>query len=488
MTDDVRTALYDLAREVDTTPLDVSGLARAASGRRRRRRLGAVAGLAAVLVALPSAWAAVQPPERLVPDVAAPAGGGQLVGGRFEVRYDGQAYDEQRAGAALADCVQLPGLRYGSSLESLPPIDLLGFLGSAEQLAEAQRCLQGIPAARVTFIAEEGPPVELRLSARQDGKRLQVSVGDLRANVDDGLEHTLSVRNTTDATLYVDEVRLFADLAGGALRVRSQVCSQLADPGEPEFGAGDCRSRYSPIALDPGQTWTTLVSVWLSRAAAPELVPGEYTFSHGVSMRTTRPVTADDRDASDGVLFDLTYVVHDVLSDAAPAAEAQPPEGQTQTVQVFFSSTAEDGPGDYCNQVVAVPRELPVTAAVATAALNELFGGPTSEEERSLGAGSLFSAATADLLRSVRIEDGTAYVDLRDFRTHPARNTLGAASTSCGGTAFLTSVTRTLTQFPTVQEVHLAFDGDPRAFVEWMQGFCPEPVPAGDPCDPEPFR
>jgi DNA-directed RNA polymerase specialized sigma24 family protein len=33
-----------------------------------------------------------------------------------------------------------------------------------------------------------------------------------------------------------------------------------------------------------------------------------------------------------------------------------------------------------------------------------------------------------------------------------------------------------------------AFDGDPRAYVEYMQGGCPEPIPASDPCDPAPFR
>lgn len=49
-------------------------------------------------------------------------------------------------------------------------------------------------------------------------------------------------------------------------------------------------------------------------------------------------------------------------------------------------------------------------------------------------------------------------------------------------------VASTLRQFPTVTDVRYAFDGDPRAWVEFTEGGCPDdPIPPGDPCDPRPW-
>lgn len=173
--------------------------------------------------------------------------------------------------------------------------------------------------------------------------------------------------------------------------------------------------------------------------------------------------------------------------DAAPrpapatptTAAASPSPSPTQTLQVFFTPT--DAAGD-CAAVEGVDREVPRTEAVATAALQQLFAGPTEAEQRR-GLRSFFGPETRGLLRSVRVADGVAYVDL-DAQVLQ----LNGASTSCGSAALTATIGRTLRQFPTVDDVRHAVEGDPSAFSAFVQAGCPEPRRPGDRCDPEPFR
>jgi spore germination protein GerM len=152
---------------------------------------------------------------------------------------------------------------------------------------------------------------------------------------------------------------------------------------------------------------------------------------------------------------------------------------QAASVQVYFSpALAPQTPAD-CARVQPVRRELSSTPAVATAALHLLFAGP-SDAERAAGLRSPFSPATAGLLKRLVIRRGTAYVDLHDLRSQ-----LGSATSSCGALELRTQIDRTLRQFPTVQRVRLAVDGDPRALHEWLG----EPCDATNAhCDPRPFR
>jgi hypothetical protein len=168
-------------------------------------------------------------------------------------------------------------------------------------------------------------------------------------------------------------------------------------------------------------------------------------------------------------------------STEVPAAPSAPRAAGTRTVEVLLLAPDD---GD-CGAVRPVQRRVPDDGAVATQALRELFGGRTTDQERAAGLQSPFGPATADLLRQVRVVDGTAYVDLDGGR----RRAIDFAGTSCGGQAFFAVVVGTLRQFPTVTQVRFAFDGDPRDFVQWSQGGCPdEPVPPGDPCDPRPWQ
>jgi spore germination protein GerM len=149
------------------------------------------------------------------------------------------------------------------------------------------------------------------------------------------------------------------------------------------------------------------------------------------------------------------------------------------TLRVYFNHAQRAGTEADCAIVFELRREVPPTAAVATAALQQLFAGPT-EAERAAGYRSPFSAATAGLLKRVHIEHGTAYVDLNDLR-----DSLAGATSSCGAAEFNTAIERTLRQFSTVRRVILAIDGDPRRFYEWMGQECDL---TNDGCDAAPFR
>jgi hypothetical protein len=145
---------------------------------------------------------------------------------------------------------------------------------------------------------------------------------------------------------------------------------------------------------------------------------------------------------------------------AAPtsATPASSSAGTTNLLVYFHRGT----PGDPA-KVVAVPRSVPRTAAVATAALNELLPGPTAAE-RADGYWSMFVPGTARSLKSVRVADGVAYVDFRDIR-----NTIPNASSSFGSTALLAELDTTLRQVPTVKSTVYSFDGDVTLFYQWLQ-------------------
>jgi spore germination protein GerM len=119
---------------------------------------------------------------------------------------------------------------------------------------------------------------------------------------------------------------------------------------------------------------------------------------------------------------------------------------------------------------------------VATAALRELFEGPT-QPEQDRGFTSLFGPGTGGLLRSVYVDDETAYLDLeRAFLD------IDNVSTTCGRKMALGSLEATLTQFPTVEDVRYAVEGKPATFYDGLGIGCPSPSPQGDRCDPAPFQ
>src|SRR5689334_4372504 len=80
-------------------------------------------------------------------------------------------------------------------------------------------------------------------------------------------------------------------------------------------------------------------------------------------------------------------------------------KSETTTIKVYFSDTKNNENFEDCAKVRAVTRTIPKTAAVAKAALEELFKGPTPEEEKA-GLVSVFSENTKDILISIKIKNG----------------------------------------------------------------------------------
>ena len=143
---------------------------------------------------------------------------------------------------------------------------------------------------------------------------------------------------------------------------------------------------------------------------------------------------------------------------------------QTMTIKLYFPNTKRDS-GDCSVKVYPVTRTIPKTDAVARAALEQLFAGPTSKE-KGKGFYSDFSEATKSFLISVNVKNKIAYVNLKDLTS---TSSIGNFTTSCGGSNFFGQVENTLKQFPSIKKVFFAMEGDPSLFYDWMQmGECPE--------------
>ena len=166
------------------------------------------------------------------------------------------------------------------------------------------------------------------------------------------------------------------------------------------------------------------------------------------------------------------------LLAASPGAGHVRADDATTALKVYFGKQGLGERDAACSQVAAVARQVPRTQGIARAALQELFRGPTPEE-REAGYRSWFSDSTRAVLKDVRIAGRTAYVDLHDLR-----QIIPGATSSCGSAEFFAQVEATLKQFPTVDRVVLAIEGQPRLFYDWMDMECAE---ANDYCDATAF-
>jgi spore germination protein GerM len=112
---------------------------------------------------------------------------------------------------------------------------------------------------------------------------------------------------------------------------------------------------------------------------------------------------------------------------------------------------------------------IPKTSGIAKAALEELFKG-VLPEEKAKGYVSFSPQETKNILKSIKIKNGAAYINFNKV----VYEQLGVATTSCGS-GFFSSVENTLYQFPTIKKVFYAIEGSPRDFYEWVQvGECPK--------------
>lgn len=154
------------------------------------------------------------------------------------------------------------------------------------------------------------------------------------------------------------------------------------------------------------------------------------------------------------------------------------PFGSAPTDAVVYFGNEQLNPDAECATVFPLSRDTSGHPDARFATLSALLRGPT-EAEKAEGYSSFFSAETADALRSLGVRNGTVYVNLADLR-----QVIPNASTSCGSASLLSQIETTLMQFPGVERVIIAFDGDTQTFYDWIQVGC---APENDFCNNEPF-
>jgi len=152
-------------------------------------------------------------------------------------------------------------------------------------------------------------------------------------------------------------------------------------------------------------------------------------------------------------------------TDADPDASGEPvdPAGDADQdpatddpsvtpVRLYFMAPGGATPGRADPFLVSVHREIPTTPGIALATLRELVAGPSSTDEQLIDG--LWTAVPDEtLVLGVDLVDGLATVDLsREFES-------GGGSLSMFSR--LAQIIYTVTQFPTVDEVQFALDGQP---------------------------
>ncbi len=176
---------------------------------------------------------------------------------------------------------------------------------------------------------------------------------------------------------------------------------------------------------------------------------------------TADPTTTTDRP---GTVASTTTIAPETTTTTVPVTTTTQP-AEMETLTVYFSF----GDGSDCSEVKGYERTYGAELAPIIVAFDELVGGPTDEEIAD-GAGSFFSAATVDVVRSVTLDgDGVLSVDFDDIRL-----SLNNASTSCGSSSLLSQLTSTAFQFEEVERVRVSINGSCSVFFNWLQRECME--------------
>ncbi len=121
-----------------------------------------------------------------------------------------------------------------------------------------------------------------------------------------------------------------------------------------------------------------------------------------------------------------------------------------------------------CLSVEPISREIIYTDSLDRIVLQTLFNGPTIEEMQE-GAFSIFSPATADLLQTVKFNNNTVFIDLKDFRNKEKMYYLPQIEIKCVRDSFVTQITKTLQQFPSVKKVEFTINGSTAEFNKYMK-------------------
>ncbi len=171
--------------------------------------------------------------------------------------------------------------------------------------------------------------------------------------------------------------------------------------------------------------------------------------------------------------------------DVCPEVVAKIPEEvalPASTIKIYFGNTDFNPNGIECGKVYPLDKIVLKSSGLEAASLEELFKGP-SAVEKEMGYSSFFSNKTKDILKSIKIENEVAYVNLTDVR-----QIIPNASASCGSADFLGEIQTTLKEFPNIKSIVFAIEGKPATFYEWLQIGCPSDNQPGNICDETPFK
>lgn len=241
-----------------------------------------------------------------------------------------------------------------------------------------------------------------------------------------------------DLVPYGDAIRLLRPVADqvvvSPLKVTGNVLASWTF--EASFGLELIDSRGRVIASAPGN-----VPGWMNGGFVP--FEGTLVFEAPVTATGTLRLSNDN---ASGLPENDKWV--DVPVSFVPAP--------TASVKVFLGKTDANKGIEDCSKVYPVERLVAKTSAVGTAAINELLQDVFSEETK---AGYFSSINKGTKLLSLKIENGTAYVDFDD--------TLGwQVGGSCRTAAIRAQITETLKQFPTVKKVVISINGESETILQ----------------------
>ena len=126
-------------------------------------------------------------------------------------------------------------------------------------------------------------------------------------------------------------------------------------------------------------------------------------------------------------------------------SKAEENTNETTTLKVFFHNKIKANDPDFieCGKVFSLEREVPKTTAVARAALNELFKGPSEGEKVE---GYFSSLPSGMVLENIEIVNGVASIYL---------NKPFHQGGSCAVVATGAEYANTLKQFPTIKDIRI---------------------------------
>lgn len=235
-----------------------------------------------------------------------------------------------------------------------------------------------------------------------------------------------------------------------------------------DYTAADPEHFVFRIAAYPSDVWNVMMP---SLNTEPFARTDDHVFA--VIRALDNPYEGDAQ-AAYGLMAQDT----DTIIGSFMLAGSEPFGSAPTDAAVYFGNDLLNPNATECAAVYPVSRDASGHPDMRFAVLSALLRGPT-EEEKAEGYSSFFSADTAGAQRSLSVQNGTAYVNLTDLR-----QVIPNASTSCGSASLMAQLETTLMQFPGVERVIVAFDGDTQAFYDWIQVGC---SPENDFCDNGPF-